>query len=82
MSGKQARIAKQAKAMARMYCYPDGSQPGPSPTLEFTLKNVYKQFSRNMLPLLTPLFAQLKPIYEHTGPMRWGGSTAYHAGPR
>ena len=82
MSGKQARVAKQAKAMARMYCYRDGRKPGPYPTVEFVLKGVYRQFRLSMPPLLTPLFAQLKPIHEHGGPMRWGGSTAYHVGPR
>ena len=67
MSGKQARIAKQAKAMARMYCYRDGRKPGPYPTLEFVLRGVYREFRKTVQDLVTPLLAALKQSKEREG---------------
>jgi hypothetical protein len=67
MSGKQARVAKQAKMMARIYCFPDGSQPGPYPTHEFVLRAVYREFRKTVQDLVTPLLAALKQIKEREG---------------
>jgi hypothetical protein len=67
VSGKQARVAKQAKMMARLYCYHDGSQPGPHPTHEFVLRNVYREFRGTIQDLVTPFIAALKQIKEREG---------------
>jgi hypothetical protein len=72
MSAKQARFAKRAKAMARLYCHRDGTKPGPKVPLHLVFKNVYKGFQRSFLPLVTPLLAQIKAM-----PNVSGGNTAY-----
>lgn len=72
MSAKQARFAKRAKAMAKMYCHRDGTKPCPEVPLHLVFKNVYKEFQRSFLSLSTPLLAQIKAM-----PNVSGGNTAY-----
>ena len=76
MSAKQARFAKHAKAMARLYCFKDGTKPGPEVPLHLVFKNVYKGFQRSFLPLVTPLLAQLKAMPSGSS-LIYGGTTAY-----
>jgi hypothetical protein len=76
VSGKAARFAKHAKAMARLYCFEDGTQPGPTPPLSLILKNVYRGFQRQMFPLFTPLLAQFKAMPSDSA-VRYGGTTVY-----
>ena len=76
MTAKQARFAKHAKAMARIYCFEDGTQPGPTPPLSLILKNVYRGFHLQMFPLFTPLLAQFKTMPSNSA-VRYGGITVY-----
>ena len=77
MSAKQARFAKRAKAMARLYCHRDGTKPGPKVPLHLVFKNVYKGFQRSFLPLVTPLLDQIKAMPSGSS-LRWGGTSAYY----
>jgi hypothetical protein len=72
MTAKQARFAKHAKAMARLYCFEDGTQPGPTPPLSLILKNVYRGFRLQMLPVFPRLLAQFKAM-----PSDSAGTTVY-----
>jgi hypothetical protein len=76
VSGKQARFAKHAKAMAKMYCYPDGTHPGPVVPLNLVFKAVYRSFRQSLFAVATPLFDAIKAMPSGSS-LRWGGTTAY-----
>ena len=71
MSAKKAREVKRWKAMMRMYCFPDGTHPGPVVPISLILRNVYRGF---IFAAGTPLLDRIKTA-QH--PLRWGGITTY-----
>ena len=77
MTAHQARVAKHAKAMAKLYCFRDGGKPGPEVPLHLVFRNFYKGLQRSMLPVITPLLDQIKAMPSGSS-LRWGGTTAYY----
>jgi hypothetical protein len=62
--------------MARLYCFKDGTKPGPEVPLRLMVMNVYKGFQRSFFPLVTPLLAQIQAMPSGSS-LIYGGTTAY-----
>ena len=79
MSARQARLARRCKALAAMYCYPDGTLPGPRYTLDFGLKLIYASVREALWGIQSPLLANIAPFRESDkgSSFRWGGNGVY-----
>jgi hypothetical protein len=75
MTARAARFSKHAKAMARLYCWPDGRKPGPQMDLNTILRRYYAKVRTALYPAFAPLYAQFQAM-QSTRPLRWGGNGA------
>ena len=73
MTARAARFSRRAKAMARLYCWPDGRHPGPQMSLDTLLRRYYAKVREALFPALSPLFSQFQAMQSRAS-LRWGGT--------
>ena len=76
MTARQARRAKHDKAMARLYCYRDGTKPGPELPTHLAFRNIYKGVFQSFFAITTPLIEQIKAMPNGSSLLS-GSNTAY-----